>query len=138
MSLNNGAASIGDTAFSVGSHTITATYSGDTDFDSSSIAFTQTVNKGSTTTVGSIAANTIDFGQAVTFTATVTANAQLRHTYRQRRFLRHDHANRLGQPNLSATGRTHRLPLLCRCPTAAKLSRYPTAATAISRPATRL
>jgi hypothetical protein len=54
---------------------ITVSYSGDSNFNAStSAAITQTVNKDSTTSAVSSSANPSVFGQAVTFTATVTAN----------------------------------------------------------------
>src|SRR5581483_3138880 len=61
---------------SVGMHTITAVYSGDTGFGgSTSLALTQTVNQASTTTtITSAVPNPSTFGQLVTFTATVTPN----------------------------------------------------------------
>jgi LPXTG-site transpeptidase (sortase) family protein len=59
----------------VGSHTITAVYSGDANFNSStSVPLTQNVNKDATTTSLSSSANPSVAGQGVTFTATVTAN----------------------------------------------------------------
>jgi hypothetical protein len=64
-------------SLSVGSHTtITAVYSGDTNFATSTSAnFTQTVNQASTTTSVSSSANPSVFGQSVTLTATVAAVA---------------------------------------------------------------
>jgi hypothetical protein len=62
-------------ALSVASHSITASYGGDANFTgSASAALTQTVNAAPTTTSGSVSGAGY-FGQAVTFTATVTANA---------------------------------------------------------------
>jgi type II secretory pathway pseudopilin PulG len=56
-------------------YSVTATYSGDSNFLTSSGSQTQTVNKaGSTTTLGS-SANPSVSGQTVAFTASVTANA---------------------------------------------------------------
>ena len=60
---------------SVGSHTITAAYSGDTNFTTSTgndSASPQVVNQASTTTTVGSAPNPSVFGQTVTFTATVT------------------------------------------------------------------
>src|SRR5208282_3639322 len=63
-------------ALAVGSHSITVVYSGDTDFTTStSAAVTQVVNEDATTSVVASSANPSVFGQLVTFTATVTANA---------------------------------------------------------------
>jgi autotransporter-associated beta strand protein len=63
---------------SVGSHSITATYNGDSNFNSSSspAAFTQVVTKADTN-VGTVSSNQSPsgFGQAVTFTVTVSARA---------------------------------------------------------------
>jgi len=60
----------------VGGHSITATYSGDTNFTASTSAvLTQTVNKANTTTTVASSANPSTFGQSVTFTATVTVVA---------------------------------------------------------------
>ena len=57
-----------------GSHPITAVYSGDTNFNTSTSAvLTQTVNKGNTTTGLASSVNPSVTGQSVTFTATVTA-----------------------------------------------------------------
>ncbi|HEY2028880.1 MAG TPA: Ig-like domain-containing protein [Myxococcales bacterium] len=56
-----------------GAHTITATYSGDADFATSSTTFQETANEAATTTsITSTSLNAIStFGQSVTFTATV-------------------------------------------------------------------
>jgi hypothetical protein len=62
-------------ALGVGGHTITATYQGDSNFLSSTASLTQTVNQDSTTTGLSSSVNPSIYGQAVTLTATVTANA---------------------------------------------------------------
>jgi autotransporter-associated beta strand protein len=55
--------------------TIKATYNGDTNFTGSAFSITQTVNQDTTTTTVSSSTNPSVFGQAVTFTATVSANA---------------------------------------------------------------
>ena len=71
-----GTATCGLTYPGVGSHSITAIYSGDPDFlASSSAALTQTVNQASTTTNLGSSANPSVSGQPVTYTASVTANA---------------------------------------------------------------
>jgi hypothetical protein len=55
-----------------GSHSLTASYSGDNDLTaSSSSAFTQTVNQAATTTSVSLSASSINYGQSVTFTAAI-------------------------------------------------------------------
>ena len=60
----------------VGTHAITAVYSGDADFSSStSPILTQTVNPGATTTALTSSVNPSVAGEAVTYTATVTATA---------------------------------------------------------------
>ena len=60
----------------VGANTITAIYSGDANFSSSTSApFTQTVNQGNTTTNVVSSLNPSSTGVTVTFTATVTATA---------------------------------------------------------------
>jgi hypothetical protein len=64
------------TSLSVGSHTITASYGGDGNFNASSgddSASQQAVNKSDTTTGVTSTPNPTVFGQGVTFTATVTA-----------------------------------------------------------------
>ncbi len=61
---------------SVGSHSITATYNGDSNFNAStSAALTQTVNQAATSTAVTSSANPSDYGQSVTFTATVGITA---------------------------------------------------------------
>src|SRR5207249_4697421 len=65
-------------ALSVASHTITASYTGDSSFVSGSAsdsATPQVVNKDASTTAVSSTANPSVFGQAVTFTAIVSAVA---------------------------------------------------------------
>src|SRR5207249_548682 len=72
--LTSGQATFTTATLSGGSHSMTAVYNGDIDYNSStSSALTQTVNKAaSTTTVGS-SPNPAVFGQAILFTATVLA-----------------------------------------------------------------
>jgi prepilin-type N-terminal cleavage/methylation domain-containing protein len=71
--LSSGQATYTTTVLSVGSHSITAVYSGDTnDASSASSALSQTVNKGSTTITLSSSANPAATGQSVTFTAMVS------------------------------------------------------------------
>ena len=77
VNLNNGSASFTTSVLSAGTHTITATYSGDTKFNgSASPALTQTVNtvKAATSTSIATSANPSNTGQAVTFTAQVTGS----------------------------------------------------------------
>lgn len=71
-----GFASLTTTAIPVGVRSLTARYVGDTSFQGSTSApVTQTVGKADTTTTATTSVNPSDFGQLVTFTATVTANA---------------------------------------------------------------
>jgi hypothetical protein len=71
----SGQATLTTSALAVGSHPITAAYSGDTNFTTSGAALTQTVGQGSTSTALSSSQNPSTFGQSVTFTATVTGGA---------------------------------------------------------------
>jgi large repetitive protein len=60
----------------IGTHAITATYNGDSDFiGSTSPIFTQTINQGATAAVITSAVNPSIAGQGVSFTATVSAVA---------------------------------------------------------------
>lgn len=74
----SGTASFATSGLSVGSHTITATYSGDTNFSGSSGTVTQTVNQVvvplSTTTAVSSLVNPSVVGNNASFTATVTGS----------------------------------------------------------------
>jgi hypothetical protein len=69
-SLVNGQATLTTSTLAVGSHSITASYGGDGNFNSSSSTMSQTVNKASTATSLSSSANPSTIGQAVAFTAT--------------------------------------------------------------------
>lgn len=72
-SVSGGVASILVSSLSVGSHSITATYNGDTNFSgSTSSAVSQTVNKATTSTALTSSPNPSTVNQTVTFTATVT------------------------------------------------------------------
>lgn len=71
----SGDASFSTATFGAGDHTITAVYSGDPGHLSSQGQYTQTVNKADTTTALSVSPNPAAFGQTITLTATVTANA---------------------------------------------------------------
>ncbi|HEY1653454.1 MAG TPA: Ig-like domain-containing protein [Acidimicrobiales bacterium] len=66
-------ATLTTSALSVGTHAITATYSGDDNFVTSNDSLTQTVNQDPSTTTITQNGGT-EPGQAVSFTATVTAN----------------------------------------------------------------
>lgn len=68
----NGGAKLAISTLSGGSHSITAQYSGDASFASStSTAITETVNPAATSTTVTSVTNPANFGQAVTLTATV-------------------------------------------------------------------
>ena len=74
--LDGGAASLTTSAvLSVGNHTIKASYSGDNNFKTSAGTVVQTVNQDSTTATLVSSASPSVYGQSVTFTATVSANA---------------------------------------------------------------
>src|SRR5262249_52318553 len=71
--LSAGKATLLVSSLTVGSHTLTAVYSGDTNFaGNTSAAITQTVNKATTTTALVSSVNPSTTGQTVTFTATVS------------------------------------------------------------------
>ncbi len=71
-----GQASLSTSSLAVGSHSITAVYSGDGTFaGSTSQPITQTVNKANTTTLLTSSPNPSKRGQTVTFTATVSPSA---------------------------------------------------------------
>jgi hypothetical protein len=71
---NTGRASLSLNSLTAGSHSITASYSGDGNFLGSSVAASQTVSKSSTTTTMSSAPNPNVYGQAVTLAAVVAAS----------------------------------------------------------------
>jgi hypothetical protein len=74
--VSNNAAQLSLSSLSVGSHSITAKYSGDGNFTAStSAAITQTVNQGTTTTTLGSNLNPAAFGQSVVFTASVQPSA---------------------------------------------------------------
>ncbi len=73
--LNNGSATYTLSSLAVGSHTVTASYSGDATFAASqSPPLTQTVNKTTTTTALASSLNPALLGQTITFTETITGN----------------------------------------------------------------
>jgi hypothetical protein len=73
MPVSGGKASVSTSTLSVGPHSLTAAYSGDANFSTStSSALNQTVNKAGTTTTLTSSPNPSNTGQAVTFTATVS------------------------------------------------------------------
>ncbi|MET0591474.1 MAG: Ig-like domain-containing protein [Polyangiaceae bacterium] len=73
VTLSGGQASLTTSSLTVGGHTITAVYSGSAEFNSSVATMTQVIDPGAAvvTVVGT--PSTTNFGQAVTFVATVTA-----------------------------------------------------------------
>ena len=74
--LSSGTATYSTSALSVAGHSITAVYGGDGNFTTStSSSLTQTVNAASTTTAVVSSLNPSNYGQSVTFTATVSAMA---------------------------------------------------------------
>jgi ELWxxDGT repeat protein len=75
VGLSNGHAGFITTSLSVGSHTITAFYSGDGIFQASSASRTVVVSKAATNTALNSSPHPSVFGQAVFFTATVVALA---------------------------------------------------------------
>jgi hypothetical protein len=71
--LSGGSASFASSTLRVGTNSITAVYGGDSNFaGSTSKAVKQVVSKATTTTALASSLNPSKFGQAVTFTATVT------------------------------------------------------------------
>jgi hypothetical protein len=71
----SGQATYTSTSLAVGTHPITASYGGNSQFDiSTSPALSQIVNKFSTSTALGSSGNPSTFGQSVTFTATVSSN----------------------------------------------------------------
>jgi hypothetical protein len=74
--ISSNVAQLSLSSLSVGSHSVTAKYSGDGNFTSStSSAVTQTVNQATTTTTVGSNLNPATFGQSVTFTVTVQPSA---------------------------------------------------------------
>ncbi len=72
VTLSNGSAQLPFSTLAAGSHSITAKYSGDTNFAAStSTALTETVNPAATSTSVTSSANPAIVGQSITFTATV-------------------------------------------------------------------
>src|SRR4029077_18347928 len=76
VALSGGTASLTTSTLAVGAHSITAVYSGDTNYaGSTSSALTQTVNRVTTATALTSSLNPSVFGQAVTLTATVSPSS---------------------------------------------------------------
>jgi hypothetical protein len=76
VAMSGGSATSGSiTSLSVGAHTISAVYSGDSSFTATTGTLTQTVNNAPTSTLVGTSVNPSNYGQSVTFTATVSTNA---------------------------------------------------------------
>jgi hypothetical protein len=74
--LSNGVATLSTAALAVGSHSITAVYSGDSNFTrSTSAAVTETINQATTTTTLTSSASKAVVGQLLTLTATISVGA---------------------------------------------------------------
>jgi hypothetical protein len=74
--LSGGSASFTTSGLGVGSHSIAVSYGGDANFSAtSSLTLTQVVNQVATTAGVTSSVNPSAYGQSVTFTATITANA---------------------------------------------------------------
>ncbi len=73
ITLSNGTGNYSTSVLAAGSSTITAAYSGDTNFSTSSATLTQVVSEASTTTTLTSTPNPSSLNQAVSFTATVTS-----------------------------------------------------------------
>ena len=73
--LSGSSATLTTAALAVGDHSLTAQYSGDSNFAGSSAALTQTVNTAATTAAVGSSANPSVFGSSVTLSATVTSSA---------------------------------------------------------------
>src|SRR5262249_43562033 len=71
----NGQAAVSTSDLSVATHTISVSYSGDTNFGASSNTLTQTVNQASTSMAMTSSDNPSVSGDLVTFTATVPVTA---------------------------------------------------------------
>ena len=72
VKLSHGSASLTTSSLSAGTHLITAVYSGDTNYATSTGTLTQTVKKVSTATTLKSCPNPSTYGKGVTFTATVS------------------------------------------------------------------
>jgi len=72
---SNGIAVFSTSNLATGTHTITATYSGDQNYGPASVDFSHTVTKAETTTVVTSASEPAAFGEKVSFTVTASAMA---------------------------------------------------------------
>lgn len=74
--LSGGKVTFSTSTLAAGSHSVTAAYGGNTNYNSStSSALTQTVNKANTSVTLASSANPSNYGSSVTFTATVSPSA---------------------------------------------------------------
>lgn len=74
--LSSGKATFSTSTLAAGSHSVTAAYGGDTNYNTStSSALTQTVNKANTTVTLASSANPSTYASSVTFTATISPSA---------------------------------------------------------------
>lgn len=74
--ISSGVATLSSSALAVGTHSITAVYSGSSDFlPSTSPPWSQAVNQAVTSTAISSSANPAPFGQSITFTATISVTS---------------------------------------------------------------
>src|SRR5262249_31732411 len=72
----NGVATFQSSGLGVGTHTLTAHYNGDNNFNSStSSCQSETVQKAITSTILAVSPNPVTLGQALTFTASVNAQS---------------------------------------------------------------
>jgi uncharacterized repeat protein (TIGR01451 family) len=72
---SSGSAAYATSTLTVGSHNITASYSGDSNYGTSSALLTETIEKWSTKTSLQSSLNPSTYGQSLTFTATVTSSS---------------------------------------------------------------
>lgn len=80
-SISNGVATLSTTALTVGSHSLTARFSGNTNYDvSTSASFTQVVQTSNATVTLGLSALNVLAGKPVTLTATVTTNGVVKAT----------------------------------------------------------
>jgi hypothetical protein len=75
VALSGGTATYSTSSLIAGTHTINASYQGDSSFNTSTTTFNQVVNKYSSSTAVTSSLNPSSYGQAVTFTATVSGGA---------------------------------------------------------------
>src|SRR5207248_6229872 len=90
-------------SLAVGSHPITASYSGDSNFQVSNGTFTQTVSRANSTTTLVSSANPSASGQNVLFTATVTGSGPANPSGT---VIFSDGGTSIGQGSLSTSGST--------------------------------